>query len=100
MPEEVLITNGGKQAIYNLCQVILNPNDEVIVPSPYWLSYPEIISLAGAKQISIYTSSQHNFELNIEAIKAIRHPEAPPSELPLYLLQKLVPNSNYKNNVF
>ncbi|MFN5160758.1 MAG: aminotransferase class I/II-fold pyridoxal phosphate-dependent enzyme, partial [Cyanobacteriota bacterium] len=47
--EEVLVTNGGKQALYNLFQVLLGPGDEVLVPSPYWLSYPEMVQLAGAR---------------------------------------------------
>ena len=46
---EVLVTNGGKQAIYNLFQVLLNPGDEVLIPAPYWLSYPEMARLAGAR---------------------------------------------------
>ena len=44
---QVLITNGGKQAIYNLFQVLLNPGDEVLIPAPFWLSYPAIASMAG-----------------------------------------------------
>ena len=47
-PEQVLVTNGGKQALYNLFQVLLNPGDEVVIPSPCWLSYPPMVELAGA----------------------------------------------------
>ena len=54
--ENVLVTNGGKQAIYNLFQVLLNAGDEVLIPSPYWLSYPEIAILAGATPIKLPSS--------------------------------------------
>ena len=55
---EVMVTNGGKQAIYNLFQILLNPGDEVIIPSPYWLSYPEMARLAQARPVPclLYTS--------------------------------------------
>tara|TARA_Y100001968_G_scaffold333907_1_gene400906 strand:- start:30030 stop:31208 length:1179 start_codon:yes stop_codon:yes gene_type:complete len=66
--ENILITNGGKQAIYNLFQVLLNPGDEVIIPSPYWLSYPEIAKLAGAKPILVKTSSENGFEIDIKEL--------------------------------
>ncbi len=67
--ENVLVTNGGKQAIYNLFQVILNPGDEVLIPSPYWLSYPEMTLLAGAKPIKIKSSTSDNFKINIESLE-------------------------------
>ncbi len=68
-PDQVLVTNGGKQAIYNLFQVILNPGDEVIIPVPYWLSYPEIVRLAGAKPIFISSSPDDGFKLNLEKLE-------------------------------
>ena len=68
--EQVLITNGGKQAIFNLFQVILNPGDEVIIPSPYWLSYPEIVKLTGAKPIIINSSPEEGFKINIELLES------------------------------
>ena len=68
--ENVLVTNGGKQAIFNLFQVTLNPGDEVLVPSPYWLSYPEIIQLAGARPIIIKGNPEDDFKLNIEKLEA------------------------------
>ena len=68
--EEVLITNGGKQAIYNLLQVILNPGEEVLIPSPYWLSYPEIVKLAGAKPISIDSSAGNEFNIDFDLMES------------------------------
>ena len=67
--ENVLVTNGGKQAIYNLFQVVLNPGDEVLIPSPYWLSYPEITLLAGAKPIKIKSSTKDNFKIDINSLE-------------------------------
>lgn len=67
--DNVLVTNGGKQAIYNLFQVVLNPGDEVLIPSPYWLSYPEITLLAGAKPIKIKSSTKDNFKIDINSLE-------------------------------
>ncbi len=67
--DNVLVTNGGKQAIYNLFQVVLNPGDEVLIPAPYWLSYPEITHLAGAKPIKINSSTKDNFKIDINSLE-------------------------------
>ena len=68
-PEQVLITNGGKQAIYNLFQVLLNPGDEVLVPAPYWLSYPEMAALAGASTTTIPTKAEEGFRLDLDLLE-------------------------------
>ncbi len=68
-PDEVLITNGGKQAIYNLLQVIINQDDEVIIPGPYWLSYPEIVGLAGGVPIIIKSDPSEGFKLDLELLE-------------------------------
>tara|TARA_B100002052_G_scaffold228876_1_gene211423 strand:- start:1210 stop:2388 length:1179 start_codon:yes stop_codon:yes gene_type:complete len=68
-PEQVLITNGGKQAIYNLFQVLLNPGDEVILPAPYWLSYPEMAGLAGASVRVIPSKPADGFRLDLAALE-------------------------------
>ena len=67
---EVLVTNGGKQAIYNLFQVLLNPGDEVLIPSPYWLSSPEMARLAGARPVSVPSSAADGFRLDLQALEA------------------------------
>ena len=67
---EVLITNGGKQAIFNLFQVIINPGDEVLIPAPYWLSYPEMVKLAGGIPIAIESSAEDNFDINIDLLES------------------------------
>ena len=75
-PEQVLITNGGKQAIYNLFQVLLNPGDEVLLPAPYWLSYPEMAALAGAKVKLIPTQAGEGFRLDLAAVEAAIRPRS------------------------
>ena len=50
---QVLVTNGGKHAVYNTCATLLNPGDEVLLPAPYWTTYPESIALAGGTVVSL-----------------------------------------------
>ncbi len=59
--ENVIITNGGKQGLYNLMQVLLDEGDEVLIPAPYWLSYPDMVLLAGAKPVVVPTEVENNF---------------------------------------
>ena len=69
-PDQVLVTNGGKQALYNLFQVLLDPGDEVLLPSPYWLSYPEMAHLAGARVTLIPCQADAGFHLCPEILAA------------------------------
>ena len=68
--ENVMVTNGAKQAIYNLFQVLLNDGDEVIIPAPYWLSYPQMVRLAGGKPIFLNASAKDGFKINIQDLKS------------------------------
>ena len=68
--ENVMVTNGAKQAIYNLFQVLLNDGDEVIIPAPYWLSYPQMVRLAGGKPIFVNSSVEDGFKVNIQDLKS------------------------------
>ena len=68
-PSQVLITNGGKQAIFNLFQVLLNPGDEVLIPSPFWLSYPDMAALAGARSVVIASSPEDGFRLDLAELE-------------------------------
>ncbi len=68
--ENVMVTNGAKQAIYNLFQVLLNDGDEVIIPAPYWLSYPQMVRLAGGKPIFVNSSAEDGFKINLQDLKA------------------------------
>jgi aspartate aminotransferase len=62
-PEQILVANGGKHALYNLMQVMLNPGDEVIIPAPYWLSYPEMVKLADGVPVIVDTDLEHDFKI-------------------------------------
>ncbi len=73
--ENILITNGGKQAIFNLFQILLDPGDEVLIPSPYWLSYPEITRFAQGKPIFIETSPESGFTLDVDKIELAISPK-------------------------
>lgn len=73
---QVLVTNGGKQAIYNLFQVLLNPGDQVLIPSPYWLSYPEMARLAGAEPVVLPSSAATGFQLDLETLDAVLTPRS------------------------
>ncbi|MEY3734975.1 MAG: hypothetical protein RLZZ624_33 [Cyanobacteriota bacterium] len=66
----VLVTNGGKQALYNLFQVLLGPGDAVLLPSPFWLSYPEIAQLAGASVQLIPSTAADGFRLDPARLEA------------------------------
>ena len=68
--EQVLVTNGGKQALYNLFQVLLDPGDEVLVPAPYWLSYPDMARLAGARVRLLPSDAATGFRLRPEDLEA------------------------------
>lgn len=71
-PGQVLVSNGGKHALYNAFMSVLNDGDEVILPAPYWVSYPEVIRLAGARPIEISTTSESGFRVTVEQLEAHR----------------------------
>jgi len=67
---EVMVSSGGKQVFYNLCQAILNKGDEVIIPSPYWVSYPDMVLLADATPVFIETGLEHEFKITAEQLES------------------------------
>lgn len=69
-PNQVVVTNGGKQAVYEACQILLNDGDEVIIPAPYWTSYPEAVKLAGGVPVPVLAGAERGFEPDIAAIEA------------------------------
>ncbi len=71
-PSQILITNGGKHAVYNSCAVLLNPGDEVILPAPYWTTYPESIALAGGKTVPVMTDISNEFRVTVEQLEAVK----------------------------
>ena len=60
---EITVGSGGKQVLYNALLATLDPGDEVIIPSPYWVSYPDIVLLAGAEPVIVETKLEHGFKL-------------------------------------
>src|SRR5580698_510822 len=71
-PAQVLVTNGGKQAVYQTFATLLDPGDEVLVPTPYWTTYPEAIALAGGVPVDVPTTEDTGFHLTVEALEAAR----------------------------
>lgn len=68
---QIVVSNGAKQSVYNLCMALLDPGDEVILPAPYWVSYYEIIKMAGAVPVVAYSSIEQDFKCNPEQIEAL-----------------------------
>ena len=62
-PNQILVSSGGKQSLFNLCIALLNDGDEAIVPAPYWVSYPDMVRLAGADAVAIPTTLEDGFKL-------------------------------------
>ena len=67
---EVMVSSGGKQVFYNLCQAILSKGDEVIIPAPYWVSYPDIAILADATPVFIETGLEQEFKITAEQLES------------------------------
>jgi aspartate aminotransferase len=72
--KQVLVTNGGKQAVYNAFTALLNPGDEVLLPAPYWTTYPEPIALAGATSVVLPTDESSGFRVSIDQLEAAVRP--------------------------
>jgi aspartate aminotransferase len=67
--ENVIVTNGGKHSLYNLIVLLIDPGDEVIIPAPYWLSYPEMVTLVGGKSIIVETDASTGYKITPEQLK-------------------------------
>ena len=70
--DQVLVTNGGKQAVYQAFASIIDPGDEVILPSPYWTTYPECIKLAGGESVEIFADESQNYLVSVEQLEKAR----------------------------
>lgn len=68
--DQIVISNGGKHSLTNIFTALINPGDEVIIPAPFWLSYPEIVKLAGGVPVIVTTTKEKNFKLTAEALAA------------------------------
>lgn len=67
---QILVSVGGKQSIYNLCEAVLNPGDEVIIPAPFWVSYPDMVMLTGANPVIIPSTSEHRYKISPDKLRA------------------------------
>ena len=74
-PAQVLVTNGGKQAIYDAFAAMLDPGDEVIVPAPYWTTYPEAIRLAGGVPVEVLADETQDYKVTVDQLEAARTPQ-------------------------
>ncbi len=71
-PASVLVTNGGKHAVYNCFEALINPGDEVLLPTPYWTTYPEPIALAGGVTVPLTTTAESGFRVTVEQLDAAK----------------------------
>ena len=74
-PAQIIVTSGAKQALFNLCQGLLGPGDEVIIPSPYWVSYPDMVLLADAEPVIIRTGLEDDFKITAQQLSEAITPE-------------------------
>lgn len=68
-PKQVLVSNGAKQSLFNIFQALINDGDEVIVPAPYWVTYPELVIYSGGKPVFITTDENSNFKITAKQLK-------------------------------
>jgi aspartate aminotransferase len=68
-PSQVTVGTGGKQVLFNALMATVNPGDEVVIPSPYWVSYPDIVLLAGGKPVFVPTTEEHGFKLQAQDLE-------------------------------
>lgn len=73
---QVVVTNGGKQAVYQAFAALLDPGDEVLLPSPYWTTYPEAIALAGGKTVEVFAGSDQGYKVTVAQLEAARTPKS------------------------
>jgi len=71
-PAQVIVTNGGKQAVYQAFQAVVNPGDEVLLPAPYWTTYPEAIRLADGVPVEVFAGADQDYKVTVEQLEAAR----------------------------
>ena len=73
-PADIVVTNGGKQAVFQAFASLLNPGDEAILPTPYWTTYPEVIKLAGATPVEVFAGADQDYKVTVDQLEAARTP--------------------------
>jgi aspartate aminotransferase len=74
-PSQIIVSNGAKHSIFNACYAILEEGDEVIIPAPYWLTYPEVVKVCGATPVYIDCKKENKFKFSVEQLKAAITPK-------------------------
>lgn len=74
-PEQIIMTSGAKHAIFNSLLALLNPGDEVIIPEPYWVTYPELVKLLGGVPVAVHTRAENDFQMTGEELSAAITPK-------------------------
>ncbi|MEG4027964.1 MULTISPECIES: pyridoxal phosphate-dependent aminotransferase [unclassified Microcoleus] len=74
-PENIIVTNGGKHSLYNLMMALIEPGEEVIIPAPYWLSYPEMVKLASGKPVIVRTDASTGYKITPEQLSGAITPK-------------------------
>jgi aspartate aminotransferase len=72
---QVLVTNGGKHAVITACMTLLDPGDEVLIPAPFWTTYPEAVYLTGAKAVAVMTDEAKGFRVTVDELERARTPK-------------------------
>jgi aspartate aminotransferase len=71
-PSRIVVTNGGKQAVYQAFQAVVNPGDEVLLPAPFWTTYPEAIALADGTPVEVFAGADQDYKVTVEQLEAAR----------------------------
>lgn len=71
-PSRIIVTNGGKQAVYQAFQAVVNPGDEVLLPAPYWTTYPEAIALADGTPVEVFAGADQDYKVTVDQLEAAR----------------------------
>ena len=67
--DNIIISNGGKHSLYSIFQALINPGEQVIIPAPYWVSFPPMVELAGGKPTIVYTTPEHDFKVTVDDLE-------------------------------
>ena len=65
-PDDILVTNGGKQAVFQAFAALIDPGDEVLLPAPYWTTYPEAIALAGGTTVEVFAGADQDYKVTVD----------------------------------
>jgi len=73
-PAQIIVTNGGKHAVFQTVQTLVGEGDEVIIPAPYWVTYPEVVKLAGGVPVGVFAGADQEYKVTVEQLEAARTP--------------------------